>query len=123
MHASWAFGIGFGQIGHDDIHPPRPDQSCDSDPDLTCQFENRNAPPAADGDHHMIVGHPHSGHFPAREIGHHATPAARAKIIDGRATADRRSDRVEVDTVDHSCHHTPLRGRNGPGHEIGRAHV
>ena len=59
MYASWGFGIGFGQIGHDDIYPPRPDQPSDSGPDLACQFNDRNAPPAADGDHHMIVGHPH----------------------------------------------------------------
>ena len=51
----------------------------------------------------MIVGHPHPGHFPARQIGHHAAPATRAKIIDGRAAAGRRGDRIEVDAVDHAA--------------------
>ena len=40
----------------------------------------------------MIMGHPHPGHFPARQIAHHAAPATRAKIIDGRAAAGRRGD-------------------------------
>ena len=65
----------------------------------------------------MIVGHPHPGHFPARQVGHDAAPRARAKIIDGRAAAGRRGDRIEVDAVDHSRRQVAPRGRDGPGHD------
>ena len=57
----------------------------------------------------MIGGHPHPGHLPAWQVGHHTAPGTRAQIIDGRAAAGRRGDGVKVDAVDHSRRHVASR--------------
>ena len=117
MGASRGPGTGFGQIGDDDVYPPRRDQARDCGPDLACQFADRNAPPGADRDHDMIVGHPHPGHLPARQVRHHAAPGTRAKIIDGRAAPGRRGDGVDVDAVDHPRRHLAFCRELGLGHD------
>jgi hypothetical protein len=108
---------GFGQISHDKVYPPPAGQRRDSSPDLACQLADRNAPPAADGNHHMIRSHPDPGHLPPRQVGHHATPQTRTQIIDSRAVASRRRDSVEIDTVDHRRPHSVSPGRGEPGHD------
>jgi hypothetical protein len=65
----------------------------------------------------MIGGHTHPGYLPSRQVGHHAAPRARAKIIDCRAAAGRRGDGVKVDSVDHSRRQGAFCGRNGLGHD------
>jgi hypothetical protein len=54
LNASRPFGNTFAQIDYDDVYPPRGDQPPDSGPDLTGKVSDRNVPPAANGNHHMI---------------------------------------------------------------------
>ncbi len=65
----------------------------------------------------MIGGHAHPGYLPPRQVGHHAAPGTRAKIIDCRAAAGRCGDGVKVDSIDHSRHQRASRGRDGLGHD------
>jgi len=117
MGASRGPGTGFGQIGHDDVYPPRGDQARDSGPYLGRQLADRNAPPGAHRDHYMIPGHPHPGHLPAWQVRHHAAPGTRAKIIDCRAAPGRRGDGVDVDAVDHPRRHLAFCRELRPGHD------
>jgi hypothetical protein len=65
----------------------------------------------------MVGGHPHPGYLPPRQVGHHAAPGTRAKIIDCRAATGRRGDGVKIDAIDHSRRQRPSRGRDGLGHD------
>ena len=68
----------------------------DSGPDLACQFADRNAPPAADGDHHMIVRSPAprplpgpAGKTPRRPQAPEQRSSTAAQLRAAAATASR----------------------------------
>ena len=112
-----SFGSGFGQVGDDDVYPPQCDQGPDSGLNLVGQIADRNPPPAADRDHHMIGGHPHPGYLPPWQVRDDTPPGTRAQIIDGRAAADRSGDGVKVDPVDDSRRREASRWRDEAGHD------
>ena len=112
-----SFGSRFGQVGDDDVYPPRADQAPDSGMNLVGQIADRNPPPAADRDQHMIGGHPHPGYLPSWQVGHDTPPGTRAQIIDGRAVAGRCCDGVKVDAVGDSRRREAARSRDDAGHD------
>jgi hypothetical protein len=65
----------------------------------------------------MIGSHAHPGYLPPWQVGHHAAPRTRAKIIDCRAATGRRGDGVKVDSVDHGRRQRASSGRDGLGHD------
>src|SRR6202044_1022611 len=88
------------QVGYLQVDPAWPHQPGDSGPDLTGHLRDRDPPPAAHGDQHVVGGYPHPGYLASGQVGHHAAPGARGKVVDGRAAADRRGHGVQVDAVD-----------------------
>jgi hypothetical protein len=103
------------QAGHDQVDPPRRDQRADSAPDLPGHLADRDTPPAANRDHHVVGGYPNPSYLPAGQVGHHATPVAGGEIIDGRAAAGRGRDGVKIDAVDHGRRRSVARGRDRRG--------
>ena len=117
MKASRSLVGGFAQVGHDDVYPPWGYHCRKSGPDLSSQLSDRNTPPAADGDHHMIGGHPHPPHLAARQVGDHSAARAGVQVLDAPAAADRHGDSVEIDAIDHTYRHVSSHGRDALAHD------
>ena len=69
------FWVGRWRVGHvsdNDVDPARACQRRERGADLPGQFGSRDAPPAGDGDHDMVAGHPYSGHLTAGQVGDHS---------------------------------------------------